>query len=923
MARIFKVMLVVLVLLFSSSFFVQAQTTEIAGKVVSTDGEPLPGVEVTISSPALIGGPRSYITDAEGKFRFPALLPGVYEVQAQLQGFVPQKKTDIRLSLGQRLLVDFVLKVSELSEEVTVIAEAPLIDVRDSQTATTNMRTEFIQKLPNRSMTGALDYAPGSYDRSTYGSPVSNSNKYQVDGVSVNDPEAGESAFDPDYDSLEEINVLGVGAPAEYDGFSGAVVSGVMKSGGNEFHGTANLFLRHPSFHSTNWEKYPYLMRKAWPESYQANFNLGGPFIKDKLWFFLSGRYGYSKDHIEDYTGPVESWKGGRFALKLTWQPNPRDRISLVGEVIPSKIFNYGTSPLMAPEANTNEPHRDTYYHAYALHMFSDSTLMEVKVGGFYNWGENEVDENGAPAHLELTNEYLTGNFPETYYRTSFRLETNVSLSHYAEDFIKGDHDFKFGAEIEFSKVHVSYSYPGGRYYLDYNGEPYIMDEWDGEEARPKYTRLAGFIQDSWVINDRLTINPGVRINFWRGYVPGTSGAAWAPKLGLAPRLGLTFDLLGDKTTILKAHYGKYYHGLMVQWFMRLQSQGGFREYIWGPVLEEWEELPPGTYGEQWILDWEDVWEKEYSVDPDLKFPFMRNYVVGIERQLGRDISLGASFIYRTNHDLQDRINLTGMWEETTWTCPYPGPHFGETYTVYRRLNPGENQYLLTNPKAGEDYGAAYPNLVPFTPTRNYRGLQLTFEKRYSNGWMLNASYTLGRAWGNSDNTWGEWGENRSNMLGASTLFSDPNYQINAEGRLGVDPTHLIKVFGAVDIPIVDISMGVFYSYASGSPYTTNLALPRDIAPDPVTYEDVLYIFGEERGQYRYPGIHNVDLRFEKYFQVGNLRVGALVDVFNLLNDDTITEYETSLNPWSEYQFQYVWGIRSPRTYRLAFRVEF
>lgn len=301
----------------------------------------------------------------------------------------------------------------------------------------------------------------------------------------------------------------------------------------------------------------------------------------------------------------------------------------------------------------------------------------------------------------------------------------------------------------------------------------------------------------------------------------------------------------------------------------------------------------------------------------------MRNYVVGLERQLGRDISLGASFIYRTNHDLQDRINLTGMWEETTWTCPYPGPHFGETYTVYRRLNPGENQYLLTNPKAGEDYGAAYPNLVPFTPTRNYRGLQLTFEKRYSNGWMLNASYTLGRAWGNSDNTWGEWGENRSNMLGASTLFSDPNYQINAEGRLGVDPTHLIKVFGAVDIPIVDISMGVFYSYASGSPYTTNLALPRDIAPDPVTYEDVLYIFGEERGQYRYPGIHNVDLRFEKYFQVGNLRVGALVDVFNLLNDDTITEYETSLNPWSEYQFQYVWGIRSPRTYRLAFRVEF
>jgi len=140
---------------------------------------------------------------------------------------------------------------------------------------------------------------------------------------------------------------------------------------------------------------------------------------------------------------------------------------------------------------------------------------------------------------------------------------------------------------------------------------------------------------------------------------------------------------------------------------------------------------------------------------------------------------------------------------------------------------------------------------------------------------------------------------------------------------LGVDPTHLIKIFGAVDIPIVDVSMGVFYSYASGSPYTTNLALPRDIDPDSVSFEDVVYIFGEKRGQYRYPGIHNIDLRFEKYFQIGNLRLGALIDVFNLLNDDTITEYETSLNPWSEYPFQYVWGIRGPRTYRLAFRLEF
>ena len=118
----FKFWVVFLFLLVSFALVAQAQTTEITGKVLSTDGEPLPGVEVTISSPSLIGGPRSYITDEEGKYRFPALLPGIYEVQARLQGFVPQKKTNIRLSLGQRLVIDFVLRVSELAEEVTVVA---------------------------------------------------------------------------------------------------------------------------------------------------------------------------------------------------------------------------------------------------------------------------------------------------------------------------------------------------------------------------------------------------------------------------------------------------------------------------------------------------------------------------------------------------------------------------------------------------------------------------------------------------------------------------------------------------------------------------------------------------------------------------------------------------------------------------------
>ncbi|NOR15342.1 MAG: hypothetical protein GQ544_06535, partial [Candidatus Aminicenantes bacterium] len=162
------------------SFFAQAQTTEIIGKVTSTEGEPLPGAEVTVTSPNLIGGAQSKITDANGKFRFVALLPGTYAAEAKLQGFTPQQRSDLRLSAGKTLTVNFSLEIGSLEEEVTVIGEAPIIDVKDTQTVTTNFKTEFLQKLPNRGVESALEMTPGVTSLSAFGSAESNSNNYLI-----------------------------------------------------------------------------------------------------------------------------------------------------------------------------------------------------------------------------------------------------------------------------------------------------------------------------------------------------------------------------------------------------------------------------------------------------------------------------------------------------------------------------------------------------------------------------------------------------------------------------------------------------------------------------------------------------------------------------------------------------------------------
>jgi hypothetical protein len=269
-------------------------------------------------------------------------------------------------------------------------------------------------------------------------------------------------------------------------------------------------------------------------------------------------------------------------------------------------------------------------------------------------------------------------------------------------------------------------------------------------------------------------------------------------------------------------------------------------------------------------------------------------------------------------------VNLSGDWVETRFADEVTG----ETFPVFERLNPGENRFLQTNPSVDEDYsgewGAAYPGIVSLTPIRRYRGLAFSLNKRFSRGWQLHASYVYSRSWGSDDNIWGEYSEARTSGLGASLLFSNPNYQINAAGRLTIDPTHALKISGSYQIPGVDVVLGLFYSFASGETYSRQIRVPDDIDPDPVSnFHEFVYILGEERGTFRYPSQHNLDLRLEKFFSRSRFRLGFVVDIFNVFNSGAPTWVQTQINPWTEYGFGQVLGIRFPRSYRVGFRFGF
>ncbi|MFQ5721424.1 MAG: TonB-dependent receptor plug domain-containing protein, partial [Candidatus Aminicenantales bacterium] len=785
-----------------------------------------------------------------------------------------------------------------------------------------SMPKEFLEKVPaTRDFEDQLTFAPGAKGAwgSFYGSPDSLENKYLTDGLNTTNPEDGAPAQLVDYDSIDEFNVMGIAAPAEYGGFGGALINVVTKSGGNDFSGLFTFHMRDPDWHSENWANYPDLARNVFSEFYNVHFNLGGPIIKDKLWFYTSGRYSFNQDHIKDQGKGEKNWSW-RGMAKFTWQLNKNNRLQATFDAYTRGRAGW-TWDFVDPSIDYPSKGHGVFFNVSYLFTFSNTTFLEARLGGMDRYSLSGT--TNPAAHFDLETEWWTDNYWEYWKNKRQRLDFNASLSHHAEDFIKGSHDFKFGVEFARMPSHDWRGMPGNRTYYDLGGEPYFMVYQPFFDVRPIGTRLEFFLQDTWSISDRVTINPGVRFMQVRGALPRSfDKAPFRPKLGIAPRLGINFDIFGDHTTVLKLHYGRYYHQYRDLMYTPWEPQAPYQEYVWGPVMEEWEGLPAGTYGEQWVLDFEDPWEP-YKIDPNLRFPYMRQFVIGIERELGKDVSVSASFIYRTNHDLMDRVNIAGRWEPVQWVDPYEG----KTYTVYQRLNPGENEFYITNPYKGQgkDIGAAYPDIVAWDPKRSNRTLEIRFNKRYSNRWQFRASFLTGYSWGNDDNFWGEYGSSHSTALGASWNFSNPNYQINAEGPLTLSSTYIFKSVGSYDIPVIDVSIGFDFRYESGDRYTKQILLDPDIDPDPVAdwWTRDVTILAEPRGSYRLPAMKNLNLRAEKYFQWGEIKVGVLVDVFNVFNWDTVAWVETYYDPWSEFQFGYVWDIQSPRAFKLGFRFEF
>jgi hypothetical protein len=848
----------------------QTQTGTVEGKVTDQQGAVLPGVNVTLTGPR---GSQTTVTDADGMFRFVGVAPATYTLKAELTGFLAEQQPDVVVGMGKTVTAEFSMKVGGVTETVEVTA-ASTVDVKSSATHT-NISNEMLELTPiySSTSTGLLNYAPGINNSSAYGAQGSYGNALLMDGVDTRDPQGGSAWTFFNQNLIQEIQVGGLGAPAEYGGFTGAIINTVTKSGGNAFTGLFSLRYTNDSLASDNLSKSvidanPGLGQAAITKKLaDYTVQMGGPLKKDKAFFFASiQRY----EATTDPTGPVATSQdiSPRFNLKLTLQPSPNDTIVLGTQYDTYNVTGrVGFPPaLQATDQQTvTEDAPEWVWNAQWRKVIGTNTFLEAKFTGYNGYYYLDPIDPSPFTYDALTDEY-TGGGGGLEYEDRSRNQVQVAVTRYAEAF--GRHALKFGAEIERSHVGTQYQPygPAGFYIYAYGGVPYYRISY-GYTFHGDNKRFSAYAQDQWTAG-RLTMNLGLRLDRIRGYSPDLKKTVYTPDLAWGPRIGVAYDLTGKGSSVLRSFYGRYYEGTATQFW--ISATPGIQDYVQTPLNPNGSVAGPPDVVTPGFT---------YGISDDIGHPRTDEFNVAWENQVTRTGRLTVTGIWRKTDDFINNVINGSQWRPVTLTNSLTNT----TFTGYNWSNRSttDQNFFIRNVE-GYQYVDTSGNVIGTAdPKRNYKALMVLFDSPFRRRIGYQLSYVLAKAEGSVDNTgFGNW-------LGG-TQFGSPNTGlINSFGELTNSRRHEVKLNVEYNIPKVDVMLGAVYTGESGRPYTpfqryttSQLNLPTNGRKE---------ILLEPRGSERNDFYNNVDLRAEKAFRVQTHRFGIYADMANLFNTATVT----------------------------------
>ena len=843
-------------------------TGRIEGTVKDSGGAPVPGVTVTASSDALVMRKASTVTDASGVYRFPALPSGKYAVEATLSGFQTTRRDGVRITLGQAIAIDLVMELSKVTAGVTVTAETPIVSVV-SNSVSTNFGQEYLDKqaLP-RNYYSLIVSAPGVNMDTTsssgsailaYGGTTENQNAFTLDGVNVGDSGGGGHWLLPSIQWMEEIQVTGLGANAEFGGYTGGIINGVTKSGGNQFRGGVEAYYEPSSWVSSND---PTGVQDTFKfEDYSVS--LGGPIVKDKVWFFGSVEYWHQ---VSTPVGAADTSDRviPRYLGKVTFQPNEKNRIFVMGEYDAVTNERRGISALTLASGTQKQDGPGVTFAVNWESTLNSSNFVNVKITGndgndnYFPYGGTDV-----PGHID----YYSGGPEYRWYNAAFQnlshrhtVTGDASWSHFSDGLLgKNDsHSFKYGAHYEEASAADSWRRNGGYTYYDDSSACASLDAYFKNPDCGRYARSKGYgeyelhgqqkgytfyAQDSIRLS-RVSINGGLRYTSYRaGFQPGYGDSTVYSVNFVDPRIGFVWDLSGDARWAVKGHWGRY-HSSMYTYLYDREVSGHTA------IMDQDSEWDPDTQ------TWGDWSTNVPAAAPmgKVSHPYVDEALVSLEHQLGKDMALGFDFIDRRFASIMGLVNTNNDYTAVTGVS---NPLTGGTLNFWN-LNT-DPVFVLTTDNPGY---------------RTYDSLVLRFEKRYANGWQLRSSLV--------------WTDLKGNVLknnGYADEFRDRNGLVNGDGKMDLSANEWeFKLSGSVNLPVGFI-LGGQYTYLSGQ-YWTPYADVRSFLDG--NYTTGRYVFMETRGAEKLPARNLIDLRLAWGTNVAKgMRLELSLETFNLLNSDT------------------------------------
>jgi len=964
----------------------QVQTGDIVGRVTDNTGAVVPGVTVTIASPTLLQ-PQVAITSETGSYQFTRIPIGTYSVRFELPGFKTRVSEGIQITIGFTAEINATMEISAVEETITVRGESPVVDTKTT-TKTTSFTQEALQSIPSaRDPWVMLERTPGitmdrvnvggsqSGQQSSYisrGSSTGN-NKWAIDGVDVTDMSAtGASPIYYDFDMLEEMQVTTGGADASQQ-TGGVGINFVTRSGTDVFRGSGRFYITSDKFESVNVSDE---VRTAGAGSgapiqniKDYGFEVGGPIMKGKLWYW--GSYGKQdiKAGIVGFYLPTEECQAMKAALaddplaypvKDVWKCLGTDGTKLNNynwkiqyQIAQNNKFSFqntwAAKEKNARNASDTRPIETTWrqgavpstYGTYGWdvgpsplwkagdqHIINDRWLIDAQ---WAHLGNNFILDFHEPSlnDVQATYEITTGLWGRSYARYGPYIRPTHSIDINTDYFLPGalggDHAFKAGYRYRTARERTEGHYGGDGYARFRNGVASEAQLYRDQITNYMLYTNAFYVQDTFT-KDRLTLTLGFRYDrqtneTLSSEVPENSIVPnWLPAVTFdgakspstfndwSPRLGMTYDVMGTGKTLAKASFAIYYGqrspGQAVSPLNPVSL--AYIRFPWNDAngdkfiqIDELDQTRILTYGGNYNPDNPSQLTTTGSIDPNVKNDRTREVIVGVDHQLMPGVAMSLSYIWRKYDQFQwnDTIDFgSSDYEAVTFTptCSNSSARC-ETVTYYQPTVPRPAPYLYTNQPDRH---------------RDFNGIELTFSKRYSNRWMMTASYAYNDAvdYWDSPNAY-EDPTNIDKYNGAQYAPESANSGID---NVYTNAKWLIKVSGMYTLPL-DINVSGFYNARQGYPFPAAVQTPS--RANRAGRAEVLL---DPLGDSRHPNLQTIDFRVDRPFTFGTVRVSPSMDVFNLGNVATVLARRTLQTASNANN---VSGIVAPRIIRFGLRV--